>query len=228
MTKRTPDSQTAILYVRVSTVRQASEGLSLEDQIARLEAQAVALGYSNVHVIADEGRSGGSLKRRPGLAQAREMLAAGEASALIATKLDRVSRNAKDVLTLADEAERQGWRLIVLDVNLDTATPVGRLVLTILAAVAEMERKRIAERQADSHAHRRSIGQVWGVTHGPRSSLSESVRLRIIAERSEGQTLAAIADGLTADGIATAKGGERWYPSTVRHVLASPASAVAG
>lgn len=223
----TAGSGTALLYVRVSTARQSEEGMSLDAQEVQLRAQATALGYSEVRVIREEGRSGKSIAGRPAIREALDLLNAGEAAALIGAKLDRISRNTRDLLSIVDAADRHGWRLIVLDVNLDTATPVGRMVLTILAAVAEMERNRIAERQADSHAERRRRGQVWGVTHGPRSTLPDSIRARIVAEHEAGVRLRAIARGLEADGIPTATGAGRWHASTVAHFLASPASAVA-
>ena len=212
----------ALLYMRVSTGRQAEEGMSLDSQQRQLLLQAEILGYKDVVVVREEGRSAGSLNGRPELSKARAMLKAGEASALISLKLDR--RKTRDVLELAEDAERQNWRLVVLDLNLDTGTPVGRMVLTILAAVAEMERARIGERQVDSHAHRRSLGQVWGVTHGPRSTITTETRRHILAERAAGQSLGTIAARLNAENVPTAKGGARWYASTVAHVLKSPAT----
>ena len=214
----------ALLYMRVSTGRQAEEGMSLDSQQRQLLLQAEILGYKDVVVVREEGRSAGSLNGRPELSKARAMLKAGEASALISLKLDRLSRKTRDVLELAEDAERQNWRLVVLDLNLDTGTPVGRMVLTILAAVAEMERARSGERQADSHAHRRSLGQVWGVTHGPRSTITTETRRHILAERAAGQSLGTIAARLNAENVPTAKGGARWYASTVAHVLKSPAT----
>ena len=214
----------ALLYMRVSTGRQAEEGMSLDSQQRQLLLQAEILGYKDVVVVREEGRSAGSLNGRPELSKARAMLKAGEASALISLKLDRLSRKTRDVLELAEDAERQNWRLVVLDLNLDTGTPVGRMVLTILAAVAEMERARIGERQADRHAHRRSHGQVWGVTPGPRSTITTETRRHILAERAAGQSLGTIAARLNAENVPTAKGGARWYASTVAHVLKSPAT----
>lgn len=223
--RSTTTDGTALLYVRVSTARQSEEGMSLDAQEVQLRAQAAALGYSSVRVIREEGRSGKSISGRPAIREALELLNAGEADALIGAKLDRISRNTRDLLAIVDAADRNGWRLIVLDVNLDTATPVGRMVLTILAAVAEMERNRIAERQVDSHAERRRRGQVWGVTHGPRSTLPDSVRSRILSERAAGRGLRTIARGLEADQVPTATGAGHWHASTVAHVLASPATA---
>lgn len=216
----------ALLYVRVSTSRQAEEGMSLDAQEDRLKAQAAALGYTSVRVVREEGRSAKNISGRPEIRECLELLDSGQAVALIGAKLDRISRNTRDLLRIVDSADRHQWRLIVLDVNLDTATPVGRMVLTILAAVAEMERNRIGERQADSHAERRRRGQVWGVTNGPRPLIDHELRARIVTAREQGRSLRAIAQELTSTGVPTAKGGSRWYASTIAHVLASPATRV--
>lgn len=72
---------------------------------------------------------------------------AGEADGLPVLKLDRLSRSTRDVLDLVDESRRQGWRLVSVSENLDTGTAAGRLVLTVLAALSEMERKQIGDRR---------------------------------------------------------------------------------
>jgi DNA invertase Pin-like site-specific DNA recombinase len=216
----------AFLYVRVSTLRQKEEGMSLDSQEALLLTQAGLLGFTSTRVVREAAKSGKSIRGRPQLRECLEALDGGHAKALVSAKLDRLSRNARDLLEMVDRAVAHGWRLIVLDVNLDTGTPVGRMVLTILASVAEMERNRMAERQTESHAERRSAGQVWGVTHGPRSQLADSIRGRILDERGRGLSLQAIAEGLNRDSVKTARRGAAWHASTVAHVLRSPATRI--
>jgi DNA invertase Pin-like site-specific DNA recombinase len=199
--------------------------MSLDAQELQLRTQAKALGYSRVQVVRENGKSGRSIGGRPAIRECLHLLNTGQAVALVGAKLDRISRNARDLLMIADAADQYQWRLIVLDVSLDTATPVGRMVLTILAAVAEMERNRISERQAESHAERRRRGQTWGVTHGPRSKLAGDIRARIVSERLSGRSLRSIAAGLTDSKIPTAHNGKQWYASTVAAILNSPASA---
>ena len=66
------------------------------------------------------------------------------------TKLDRLARNAKDALDIADQLHAKGAGLIIHDIGgLDINSDVGRLIYTVLAAVAEMERKRIRGRQCE-------------------------------------------------------------------------------
>ncbi|MFM6024627.1 MAG: recombinase family protein, partial [Dolichospermum sp.] len=74
----------------------------------------------------------------------------GKADGLIVLKLDRLGRRASDVLTLIDkELQPNNKALIVIDMNMDTSTPTGKLVLTMLAGVAEFEKSQINERTAN-------------------------------------------------------------------------------
>ena len=214
----------AVLYVRVSTGQQVDSGLSLEHQERTLRAAAEAAGYREVLVLREEGVSGKSLRNRPALAEALRLLANGQAAALLVSKLDRLSRSTRDTLTLCDLADREGWRLISSDIGLDTSTPTGRLVLTMLAAVAQMERARIAERITERHAAERARGVRWGIDKGPRPRISEQTRARIVVERRAGQSLRAIAERLNCDKVQTAHGGAKWHASTVSHVLTSPST----
>jgi DNA invertase Pin-like site-specific DNA recombinase len=223
-----PRPAVAIVYSRVSTAQQAASGLSLDSQQAATVAAAEAAGYRVVEV-ADQGISGGRGVRRPGLARALDMLAKGEAAALYVSKVDRLSRSTIDALVIAEAADAQGWRLVALDLALDTSTPVGRLVLSVLAAAAEMERERIGERHRDWHAAQAARGTRWGVDAGPRSALPGEVRQRILDARAAGESYRSIAAALNADEVPTATGQGRWWPSNVRAHVHSPASeALAG
>jgi DNA invertase Pin-like site-specific DNA recombinase len=213
----------AVLYVRVSTGQQAESGLSLEQQERTLRQAAEIAGYAQVRVIVEAGVSGKSMRNRPALREALELLAQGQASALLVAKIDRLARNTRDTLHLADLADAQGWRLMALDLALDTATPVGRLVLTVLAGVAEMERKRIGERHKDWHAAKRERGLVWGRDAGPCTEIPDQVRTLIVRQRDRGLSLRAIAEYLTTEGVPTARGGT-WHASTIAAILKSPST----
>jgi len=223
--KITDRPNVALIYVRVSTARQAEEGISLDSQERTLTAVAEAAGYT-VEVLREEGRSAASITGRPVLREALSRLAAGEAAALYVAKIDRLARSTSDALKIVDAAQREGWRMVAQDLALDTATPVGRLVLTVLAAVAEMERAQISSRHREWHAEKRARGIVWGVDEGPQALLPLEVRSRIAGDRRNGLSLRAIADALNAEGVATARGG-RWHASTVKAVLDSPSLPVA-
>jgi DNA invertase Pin-like site-specific DNA recombinase len=106
----------------------------------------------------------------------------------------------------------------MLDLNLDTSSYQGRFVVTVMSALAEMERGIIAERQKDIHKDRRDRGLVWGKDLGPKQRISEELRQRIKDDRARGLSLREIARGLDADGLKTAYGG-KWTASTINYVL---------
>jgi len=213
--------ETALIYVRVSSARQAQEGLSLEAQERTLRASAELAGYE-VSLFTDSGKSGKSLSGRQGLRLALEELNSGRASALYVARLDRLARSVSDLLGIVDQAIKHNWRLVLMDLGVDTATPHGRLVLSMLGSVAEFERGLISERQKDVHAERRSRGDVWGVTKGNLPETSQEVRALVLELSNKGLSLRAICQELTMHQIPTTRGGLAWYPSTVRALLNSP------
>lgn len=209
-------SDKVIGYLRVSTEEQAVSGLGLADQRAVIGAEAERRGWSEVEFVTDDGYSAKNLSR-PGIASALEQLRKGRASVLVVSKLDRLSRSLLDFATLMDQAKREGWRLVVLDLAIDTTVPSGQLMANVMAAFAEYERQLIGARTSAALQQLKGQGKRLG---RPRT-LSQDVTDRVVRERESGSTLAAIASGLNDDGVPTARGGARWYPSTVKAVLQS-------
>ena len=209
----------ALLYIRVSTVQQATDGVSLGAQERELVSAASLAGYTEVEMVREEGRSGKSIKGRPELRSALDRLNKGQAVALFVTRVDRLARSTKDFLTIIDQANQHSWRLVLLDLNLDTSTYQGRFVVTIMGALAEMERAIIGERQKDVHRDRRAQGKVWGVDLGPKSKIPLDVTERIRDMREKGMSYHAIAAQLNADGVPTALNGQQWHGSTIRKML---------
>ena len=112
-----------VCYGRVSTREQAEAGHGLAAQRERAEAYCALTGIAPTEWIADQGRSGSlAPDKRPGLARALGMLAAGQAAALVVPALDRLARSTRDVLDVADRALAQQWRLVVVGL-MDSATP---------------------------------------------------------------------------------------------------------
>ena len=153
--KSKPKSDLALLYARVSTQMQVNDGMSLDAQERDLKRAAEHAGFTSFELLREEGRSGKSIKGRPILKAALERLDKGEAAAIFVTRIDRLARSTQDFLTIVDSAHKNGWRIVMLDLNLDTASYQGRFVVTIMSALAEMERAIIAERQKDVHRDRR-------------------------------------------------------------------------
>jgi DNA invertase Pin-like site-specific DNA recombinase len=207
----------AYCYARVSTQMQAEDGMSLGAQERQLISAAESAGYEAV-ILREEGRSGKNIQGRPVLRGALEDLDSGKARALYVTRLDRLARSTRDFLSIIDRSNNNGWRLVMLDLGLDTTTANGRFVVTIMSAMAEMERGMISARQKDVHQDRREQGRVWGKDLGPKSGLTDSVKKRIYDSRNTGTSFGAIANTLNAESIPTTNGGKRWYASAVRHV----------
>lgn len=202
-------------YLRVSAEEQRASGLGLDAQRHAINAEAARHAW-RVEFHADEGVSGTVRPEvRPALAPVLDSLGRGDV--LVAAKLDRLGRRTADVLGLADRADREGWRLVLLDLGLDTATPVGAFTLAALAAVAQLERDLIAARTRDALAAAKRRGQRLG--HPP--AYPEHLRRRIAAMRADGATFAGIAATLNAEGVPTARAGSTWHPSTVWRVCDS-------
>jgi DNA invertase Pin-like site-specific DNA recombinase len=210
----------ALLYARVSTQLQVNDGVSLDVQERQLQTSAEIAGYTNIELIREEGRSGKNISGRPALTQALKRLDSGEANALYVTRIDRLARSTTDFLSIIDRANANNWRLVMLDLKLDTATYQGRFVVTIMSALAEMERGIIAERQKDVHKDRRARGLVWGVDLGPKNKTPEEIKQRITSERFSGASYRQIAEGLNRDGVPT-QNGRQWHPTTVKNLFDS-------
>lgn len=208
----------ALLYTRVSTQMQATDGISLGAQERDLRRAAELAGYTDVELLREEGRSGKSIQGRPVLREALDRLDRGDAAAIFVTRIDRLARSTKDFLSIVDRASTNDWRIVMLDLNLDTSTPHGRFTVTIMSALAEMERAIIAERQKDVHRDRREKGLKWGVDIGPKPRLSDELYEKIKKYRDAGMSYKAIADRLNKDGVKTAF-DKKWHPTTVKNYL---------
>ena len=210
----------AYCYARVSTQMQVEDGMSLGAQEKQLISAAEAAGYTAV-ILREEGRSGKSISGRPVLRDALEDLDSGKAQALFVTRLDRLARSTRDFLSIVDRSHKFEWRLALLDLGLDTATYQGRFVVTIMSAMAEMERGMISLRSKDVHEDRRKNGKVWGVDIGPKSPIDEAIRDKVFKLKTSGMSYRNIAELLNSDGVPTAYKGEKWYASTVRNIFMS-------
>lgn len=210
----TQDVERVIGYTRVSTAEQGKAGISPPEQRATIRAATKANGWELVETI-DDVASGKSM-RRPGIERVLAKLAAGEADALVVARANRLSRDVGDFAALLKLAEKQGWALVMLDLNIDTSTSAGELLANQWISFAQYERRRIGERTREALAalppeQRAKVGR-------PRQLPAKVVR-RIRNLRSRGHSLAKIAERLNGDDVPTAHGGAKWHPSTVKVVL---------
>lgn len=150
-------------YTRVSTVEQAA-GSSIEDQERRIKGAAMVRGDPEPVMFSDPGISGSvPLASRPAGAALLAALIKGDV--LIAAKLDRLFRSASDALVVVEQFKRDGIDVVFTDLGTDSVTSggsVGKLLFTIMAAIAELERERIAERTNDGRVSKRRRGGFTG------------------------------------------------------------------
>lgn len=207
---------TAAGYIRCSTEEQAVSGLGIEAQRADIEATAARHGWTITEWFIEEAVSGKvEALDRPVFPGALAAIIERRVERLVVQRVDRIGRDAGDVLNLDRDYPRA---FFVAEKNAYTSEDRMRLVID--AGFAEEERRKISERTRAALAAKKARGERLGRPQ----TLTDDVVLRIITERDGGRTLQAIADGLRADGIATAQGGT-WAPSNVRAVLKSQRAA---
>ena len=206
----------AIGYVRVSTDRQAEQGVSLEAQEAKIRAMAAVHGASLLDVIVDGGESAKNLNR-PGLQRLLALVDSGKVEAVIVAKLDRLTRSVKDLCGLLELFEKRKVALISVAESLDTGSAAGRLVITIMGAVSQWEREAIGERTRDALKHKRTSGErVGNIRFGFRLSTDgkhvepdpgeQAVLTEIRHLRQSGHTLRGIAAALNQKALRTRRG----------------------
>lgn len=222
-----------VAYYRVSTQRQGVSGLGLEAQQTAVREYAARRGEA-IGAEFTEVESG-RVCSRPQLAAARAA-AAGAGARLVVAKLDRLTRDARFLLELADGSVP----LVFLDMpDLRMESAADRMMLGILGLFAEFESRRIGERIKASWAARRARAaarneappkKAFGPGHQARACAAWH---RINRERAaafrhayrplalglrQTMTLAEVAAELTARGIATRR-NRRWTPGLVHHLL---------
>ena len=222
---------TAICYIRVSTQEQAILGVSLEAQRERLEAYCRLVGLEIAGIVSEEGVSGGvPLSRRPGGQQLLVLQSQHKAAHVVALKLDRLFRDAEDALRQTRDWDKAGIALHLVDMggqSVNTASAMGRMMLTMMAAFAELERNLIAERTTQALQHKKHHRQAYGRTpYGFRrngdtlepieSELSTVSQIR--SWRAGGLTLRKIVERLNIQALPTKEGG-KWAPQTVKYIL---------
>jgi site-specific DNA recombinase len=213
-------------YVRVSSEGQR-ENTSLPEQMRRIQAYCDAYGHELVHLYQEVG-SGKNTEDRPQFLAAMDHVAM-DADGIIAIKLDRIARNCRDVLTLVEDILQPNNKvLVLLDLNVDTSTSMGKMVLTMMAAVAELERSQISER---TQGGRKAKAEKGGYAYGAPAFGFKSVDRELVIQPDEievidvirrhhksGKSLRKIADYLNQNGYKS-KRGERWQHTSVKCVL---------
>ncbi len=213
---KTPQTGEALRALGYASVHGEAQGTSeLDAQKGAIRRRAQRLGLNLVEVVREREPERGQALDRAGLSYLIERIAAGDASCLVVTGLDRLSRSVAELGTIVQWLERNEVRLVAVDLDLDTAQTAGRATAQALASVAGWERERISERTRKGLAAARSKRHASG-GGGQAAPDWGDVRKRIAAMRADGMTLQAIADVLNKEGVPTARGGAEWRPSSVQ------------
>lgn len=157
--KKTP----AISYIRVSTERQAAEGVSLSAQTERIKAWAKFNDHEVVSSFEDAGISGSKMKTRPGLLAALDA-ACKTKGTLVVYSLSRLARSTRDALEISDRLHKAGANLVSITENLDTTSAAGIMIFGILAVLCEFEKNVISERTRGALAYKKANNQKTGGT----------------------------------------------------------------
>jgi len=164
-------------YARTSSV----------DQIAGFEAQLRELAAAGCEKTFREQVS--SVANRIQLHTALEFVREGDI--LVVTKLDRLARSVHDLMAILQTLDSKRVGVRILNLGMDTHTPTGKLMLTMLGAVAQFEREMMLERQREGIAKAKSEGRYKG-----RKPIAENLRHNVLKQADQGMTRKAIASQL--------------------------------
>jgi DNA invertase Pin-like site-specific DNA recombinase len=217
----------AIGYVRVSTEEQAREGVSLENQRAKIEAYCSLNDLELTGILEDAGKSGKDLNRE-GMQRLIDLVKTRKVDAVVVYKLDRLSRRVKDTLTLMDLVEKKSVAFHSITERIDTKTAMGKFFLNIMASMNQWERDTISERTRDA-LHLKIVkneraGQVpygWRLAENKRTLLAdpkEQEAISLIKDLyAQGYSLREICRDLEGNGYEPV--GRKWHPQTIKNIL---------
>lgn len=154
-------------YARVST----------EDQ--NLDRQVDMLTQKNVDMMFTEKMSG-TKKSRPELDRLLSLLEAGDT--VIVESLSRLGRSTKNLIELVEFFQEKGVHLVSLKESIDTSTPSGKLLFTLMSAIAQFERDTIEERTREGLNAARARGRVGGRPRTKKEKINKALRLYATGE----------------------------------------------
>lgn len=217
-----------ISYLRVSTARQGASGLGVEAQRAAVEEFLNGGAWTLLaeYVETESGKH----NDRPALVEALAHCRVTDAT-LVVAKLDRLARNAQFLLSVVEGSGKGG--VVFCDLPQLPAGPVGKFMLTQMAAVAELEAGLISQRTKDALAAAKARGTILGGYRGGpvvdgrlgaaalrEAAIQRAARLgpTLREMRDGGMTLQRIADVMATKGYSTPRGGQ-WSATAVLNIL---------
>ena len=217
------------LYIRVSTQEQAKEGISLATQEDLLRKYCSLYKHNIVGVYKDDGYSAKNMNR-PALINLIKDIKEGQINSILVWKLSRISRNVIDLLTLLKEFEKYNVQFISYSEQFDTNSPVGKLLITVLASVAEFERETISDNVRVALNYRASLGkptatQVLGYERSKEKLIvipsEANLVKKIFSEYIECNNYSEVARRLNSEGY-KGKRGKLFKANQIRTIIKNP------
>ena len=235
LTKRAENAQRTIAYIRVSSKRQVDDGVSLDAQKRRIleYVKFKGLSLADDDIIIEEGVSGGiPIWERPRGRLLKQKLCTGKYANLVSMKIDRMFRMTTDMLNTIDELSDAGIAIHIVDLNgeaVDTSTSMGRFFLTMVGAMAEMERGLISERTQEGMnqlkaTHQKFTQSLYGWNVKEDGSLYPNWNEQDVIDymhwqiNVNGMSASAVARNLNQLNIKGKRGG-KWYSSGVLRIM---------
>ena len=226
-----------VAYARVSTEKEEQE-----DSFERQVSYYTTLINSKPEwkfggIYADPGITGPRAEKRPDFLRMIEDCRAGKINKILVKSISRFARNTVDALNYIRELKELGISIYFENENIDTLTPGGEVLITILAAMAEQESRTMSTNIKWSYQKKFKNGEVLLNTSMMMGYIKTDRRdeegkviyeineeeavvvRRIYREYLSGVTVTRICRGLEADGIPTKLGRKRWQPSVIKSIL---------
>ncbi len=227
MTASKIHSLKAISYTRVSTEDQANTGVSLAAQQEKIRQYAGLYGLEIVEAIQDAGFSAKNTNR-PGMQRLLSLMEKKAIEAVIVAKLDRLTRNIRDLADIVELANRRGIALVSVGEHIDTGSAAGRMAVNMIGVISQWEREAIGERTAAALRYKRDSGRqynkeaLYGFRHEQgrlvRCEQEQGVILQTMAMRASGLSYGRIAGQLNARKVLT-RTGAPWHAEQIRRVV---------
>ena len=214
-------------YARVSTQGQG-DNTSTDSQALRIKRHCEMMNYELVEVVTEVQSASGKVLRKE-LVAALGAIDAGAADGLIVCSVDRFARSLVEGLRIMEDLRQAGKALIILDLNLDTSTPIGECMFSMLLSFAQLERKMIHKRCSEGRlkvierggyvSGRPPYGSTKGSEDGKKKLVDNEFEKEVIANilsmRADGHSYRSITKWLNRANIAT-RSGKEWNFATVR------------
>ena len=224
-------------YIRVSGDKQV-DGTSLDVQTSQIQAYCALKSFDLADIFCDPAVSGGKpIESRPEGSKLMASVVGGDIKAVVVSKLDRGFRNTIDCLQTVDKLDQLNVSLHIIDLggnSIDSHSPAGRFMLTVLAAAAEMERGMIRDRCNSGRNKKRSEGKViGGLPFGYQLGIDrvlipdiyeQGILTDVKKLKASGLSCNAIAQELNRRGMRTKKGGT-WQATQIIRMLKSNCAA---